>query len=151
MTAALNKARGAQSAVFTKRRKQPEGIRDKAKFWAESNTQIAIVKFLRAALPPSYRVISVPNGRFKADPVTISRLKREGLTPGVLDLLVLRNDGWFCSLEVKASDGALSPEQVEWSDWLAAGGSSQAVVRSLDEAVAALREFGVALRGRVAA
>ena len=146
-----NKARGAQSAVFTRRRKQTEGVRDKAKFWAESNTQIAIVRFLRAALPPSYRVISVPNGRFKADPVTIARLKREGLTPGVHDLLVLRNDGWFCSLEVKASDGNMSPEQVEWSDWLASGGSSQAVVRSLDDAANALRAFGVPLRARLAA
>jgi hypothetical protein len=126
-------------------------IRDNAKFWAESNTQVAIVRFLRSALPPSYRVISVPNGRFKADPMTIARLKREGLTPGVFDLLILRNDGWFCSLEVKATDGKLSEEQREWSDWLSAGGASQAVVRSLAEAVEVLREFGVTLKGRVAA
>jgi hypothetical protein len=125
--------------------------RDLAKFWAESNTQVAIVRFLRSALPPSYRVISIPNGRFKADPATIGRLKREGLTPGVFDLLVLRSDGWFCSLEVKASGGKLSPEQVEWSDWLSAGGASQAVVRSLDEAEEVLRAFGVPLRAKVAA
>ena len=125
--------------------------RDPAKFWAESNVQVAIVSFLRRSLPSNYRVISIPNGRFQADPKTIARLKREGLTPGVHDLLVLRNDGWFASLEVKASAGKLSPEQIEWSDWLADGNSSQAVVRSLEEAIEALTEFGVPLRARVAA
>jgi hypothetical protein len=134
----------------TKRAPEP-GFRDLSKFWQESNTQCAIVAFLRRALPSNYRVISVPNGRFKADPATIARLKREGLTPGVHDLLILRSDGWFASLEVKASDGRLSPEQVEWSDWLSAGGASQAVVRSLAEAEEVLREFCVPLRARVAA
>lgn len=126
-------------------------IRDHAKFWAESNTQVAIVRFLRSSLPPSYRVISVPNGRFKADPATIGRLKREGLTPGVHDLLILRNDGWFASLEVKAAAGKMSPEQVEWSDWLTAGGASQAVVRSLVEAEQAVRAFGIPLKASIAA
>lgn len=126
-------------------------VRDQAKFWQESNAQCAIVAFLRRALPASYRVISVPNGRFQADPRTIARLKREGLTPGVWDILVLRNDGWFCSIEVKASDGKLSDEQKEWGDWLGAGGASAAVVRSLAEAEEVLREFGVPLRGSIAA
>ncbi len=125
--------------------------RDPAKFWAESNAQVAIVAFLRRALPPTYRVISVPNGRFAAEPKTIARLKREGLTPGVFDILVLRNDGWFCSIEVKADGGRLSPEQAEWGDWLSAGGASAAVVRSLAEAEAALIAFGVPLKGRIAA
>lgn len=126
-------------------------MRDQAKFWAESNAQVAIVAFLRRALPSRYRVISVPNGRFQADPRTIARLKREGLTPGVFDLLILRNDGWFCSLEVKADGGRLSLDQSEWGDWLSAGGASAAVVRSLAEAEAALVAFGVPLRGRIAA
>lgn len=125
--------------------------RDNRSFWQESRTQCAIVSFLRSALPSSYRVISVPNGRFEAKPETIARLKREGLTPGAPDLLVLRNDGWFAALEVKSSSGRLSPDQTEWSDWLTAGNGSQAVVRSLDEAVEALRSFGVPVRGRVAA
>jgi hypothetical protein len=125
--------------------------RDHAKFWAESNAQVQIVSFLRRSLPSTYRVVSVPNGRFAADPRTIARLKREGLTPGVFDLLVLRNDGWFCSIEVKADGGRLSEEQREWGDWLSSGGASAAVVRSLAEAEAALVGFGVPLRGRVAA
>lgn len=125
--------------------------RDPAKFWAESNEQCAIVSFLRRSLPPSYRVISIPNGRFKADPRTIVRLKREGLTPGAWDLMVLRNDGWFCALEVKAGAGKLSDEQEEWGDWLAAGGASTAVVRSLEEACEALSSFGVPLKARIAA
>lgn len=125
--------------------------RDNRTYWAESRAQEQIVAFLRRSLPSTYRVISVPNGRFRAEPRTIARLKREGLTPGVWDLMILRNDGWFCSLEVKADGGRLSLDQKEWGDWLAAGGASAAVVRSLSEAETVLRAFGVPLRGTVAA
>lgn len=125
--------------------------RDPAKFWQESNAQCAIVSFLRRSLPSTYRVISVPNGRFQADPRTIARLKREGLTRGVLDLMVLRNDGWFASLEIKADGGRVSPEQAEWCNWLSSGGANAAVVRSLEEAIDALTAFGVPLKARVAA
>lgn len=125
--------------------------RDPRTYWAESRVQEQIVSFLRRSLPPYYRVISVPNGRFQADPRTIARLKREGLTPGVFDLLILRNDGWFASLEVKAGKRDLSTEQADWGDWLSSGGASAAVVRSLADAEAALVAFGVPLRARVAA
>lgn len=145
MSGKLSPSERLAAAYAEGRKKNP------ASFWQESNTQIGIVSFLRKALPTRYRVIAIPNGRFKADPKTIGRLKREGLTPGVHDLLILRNDGWFASLEVKADKGRLSPEQVEWSEWLAAGGSSQAVVRSLEEAIEALTEFGVPLAARVSA
>lgn len=125
--------------------------RDPAKFWAESNAQVAIVAFLRRSLPSTYRVISIPNGRFKADPRTVSRLIREGLTKGALDLIVLRNDGWFCMMEIKADTGKLSTEQAEFCNWLSSGGANAVVIRSLEEAVEALIAFGVPLRGRVAA
>lgn len=129
-------------------------MRDNRTYWAESRVQEQIVSHLRRFLPPYYRVISVPNGRFKADPKTIARLKREGLTPGVYDLMILRNDGWFAQLEIKTpldkKDGR-SPEQIEWGNWLSSGGASAAVVRSLEECIAALTAFGVPLRARVAA
>jgi len=128
--------------------------RDNRTYWAESRAQEQIVSFLRRSLPPYYRVIAIPNGRFKADPKTIARLKREGLTPGVYDLMILRNDGWFAQLEVKNPldpKADRSDEQIEWGDWLSSGGANVAVVRSLAEAEAALVGFGVPLRGRVAA
>lgn len=124
---------------------------NKASFWAESNLQCAIVALLRRELPATYRVISIPNGRFKADPVTVGRLKREGLTPGAPDLLLLRNDGWFAAIEVKADKGKLSPEQVEWSDWMAAGCAEFAVVRSLPDAIGTISGWGVPLKTRIAA
>lgn len=124
---------------------------DPRTFWAESRVQEQIVAFLRRSLPSNYRVFAIPNGRFKADPKTIVRLKREGLTPGIFDLIIAKSDGWFCTLEIKADGGRLSPEQAEFGDWLSRGGASAAVVRSLEEAVSALVGFGVPLRGRVAA
>jgi len=126
-------------------------MRDNRTYWAESRAQEAIVAFLRRALPPRYRVISVPNGGYAADPKTVGRLKREGLHPGAPDLIVMRNDGWFAALEIKSETGRLGDNQAEFLDWLAAGGASAAVVRSLDEAVAVLTEYGVPLRAKVAA
>lgn len=120
--------------------------RDQSSFWQESNVQVAIVRFMRLALPATYRVISIPNGRFQADPRTIARLKREGLTPGAPDLLLLRNDGWFGAMEVKADKGRLSPEQTEWSDWLSGGCGELAVVRSLDDAIEVLRAWNVPMK-----
>lgn len=125
-------------------------MRNQRTFWAESNVQCSIVKLCRMALPSSYRILSIPNGRFKADPTTIARLKREGLTPGAPDLVLIRNDGWCAFIEVKSDKGRLSPEQVEWADWLAAGGGDMVVVRSLDEVEAALRSWNVPVRARAA-
>ena len=126
-------------------------VRNPTTFWEESRAQCAIVAFLRSALPSTYRVISVPNGRFKADPATIGRLKREGLTPGAPDLLLLRNDGWFAGIEVKAGKGKLSEEQSAFADWVAQGQGSFAVVRSVAEVEDALTDWGVPLKGRIAA
>lgn len=126
-------------------------MRDMRKFWEESNTQIAVVRFLREALPSYYRVLSFPNGRFEANARTIARLKREGLTPGAPDLIILRSDGWFGTIEVKASDGKPTIEQVEFGDWIIRGGGSHAVVRSLSEVENVVRGWGVPLRAKVAA
>ena len=113
--------------------------------------QIAIVAYLRKALPSHYRVFAVPNGRFQASPRTIARLKAEGLTPGVWDMCIIRSDGWCAWIEVKSGAGKLSPAQVEFGDWLSAGGASTAVVRSVSEVEEVLREWGVPLKARVGA
>jgi len=58
---------------------------------------------------------------------------------GIADLCgVLAPTGrWFC-LEVKTRTGRARPEQVQWSELVRSRGGFYAVVRSVDEALAAL-------------
>jgi hypothetical protein len=129
-----------------------EKPRDLSSFWAESRAQEAIVSFLRRALPSTYRIFAVPNGRFKADPRTIVRLKREGLLAGIPDLCIVRNDGWCAFLEVKAGKGKLSEEQNAFAEWWASEGTGCfAVVRGVGDVEAALLDWNVPLRARLAA
>lgn len=61
-----------------------------------------------------------------------------GLAEGSADLVGLA-DGRFCALEVKAAKGRVSPEQVAWAQCVKSLGGFCATVRSVDEALAALR------------
>jgi hypothetical protein len=58
---------------------------------------------------------------------------------GIADLCgILAPTGrWFC-LEVKTQSGRVRPEQVQWSQLVRSRGGYYAVVRSVDEAMAAL-------------
>ena len=70
------------------------------------------------------------------------RVKQDGMITGWPDLTVVGREGLVAFLEVKAPGGKLSPAQSEIGDMLARMGQNVAVVRSQDEAVAALKEWG---------
>lgn len=115
--------------------------------FAESRTQEAIFAYLRRALPSDYRAFSVPNGAHMGQRNAV-RMKREGMTPGVPDIIVARNNGTHAYLEVKADKGKLSEPQAEWGEWASSGGGEWAVVRSIADTEAALRAWGVPLKAR---
>ena len=117
--------------------------------FAESRIQCAIVKFLSHALPKTCLFYSVPNGGYGLPKATAARLKREGLRPGVADLVILRQGGWTAYVEVKTDDGEQSDAQIEFADWCGENGVEYAVVRSIDDVEAALRAWNVPLRGSV--
>jgi hypothetical protein len=84
--------------------------------YAESELQEACVNYFRYMYPAySRRLFAIPNGGHR-HPATAQRLKREGVLPGIPDLLLalprLHYGGLF--IEVKAGKaGKLSPLQVE--------------------------------------
>lgn len=116
----------------------------------EHGIQVAIMQFLDRALPSSCKAFAVPNGG-KRDRITGAILKREGVRAGVADIVILRNPGLCALIEVKTASGSLSNSQKVFRDWCAANSFPYAVVRGIGDVQAALEDWGVPLRMRVAA
>lgn len=138
----------------------------------EHAIQVAIADFLRVALPETAIFFAVPNGAHlhasKRGGVNLAaiRMKREGMTPGVADLIVI--DGVFdlggritpgspnnlimpaasrvIGLEVKSAKGKPSPDQKAWAQKAQKAGARYHVVRSIEDAARALASEGVRLR-----
>lgn len=128
----------------------------------EHPIQVAIKQYLDVALPPGAIYFAVPNGghlvakerkskagkTFRLSLAAI-KLKREGMKNGVADLIVIDpRPGGPCviGLEVKTERGVLSADQKAWRHSFEDTGARYAIVRSMEDAAAALTEFGVKLR-----
>ena len=70
------------------------------------------------------------------------RVKQDGMITGWPDLTVVGREGLVAFLEVKALGGKLSPAQGEIGMMLMRMGQVWAEVRSQDEAVAVLQQWG---------
>ena len=89
------------------------------------------------------RLIAVPNGGAR-DAITGAKLKDEGVTPGVADLILFVRTPLHGALliEMKTPTGRLSQSQREWSEQLTAEGDySYNVARSLDEFAAIVTAY----------
>lgn len=73
--------------------------------------------------------------------VDTARGVRYGLGVGAADLIgLLRPSGRFLALEVKTPEGKQSIQQRLWGEAVRTAGGFYAVVRSIDEALAAIEE-----------
>lgn len=102
----------------------------------EHRIQCAIVKWFYYAYP-AYRgglFFAVPNGGHR-DIRTAARLKAEGVTAGVSDLMMLipRHGYHALCIEVKTQIGRQSEKQKAWMAKVEAQGFKYAIVRSLDD------------------
>lgn len=116
----------------------------------ESKIQVAIMRYLDAALPPYIRAIHVPNGG-KRDAVTGAKLKREGVKAGFPDILLIKEGGSCALIEVKAGKGRLSEPQKEWSDWFGVRSVPYAVCRGVGDTEAFLLDLNIPLKAKVQA
>ena len=102
----------------------------------EHKIQCAIVKWFYYAYP-QYRgglFFAVPNGGHR-NIQTAARLKAEGVTAGVSDMILLvpsREYHALC-LEIKTMVGRQSEKQKAWEAKVKSQGFMYAIVRSLDE------------------
>lgn len=114
----------------------------------EADIQRAIVSLLRAVLPKGsivhHAVNEIASGGH-AGHVRQAILVGMGVHPGFADLVVL-SQGKVIFLEVKSSTGRLRPAQEAFRDAVTQQGFGWALVRSVDDAVGALRAHGFATR-----
>ena len=83
-----------------------------------------------------WAVFAIPNGG-RRNVVTAMKLQAEGVRAGVPDLFVPALRLWLETKKPKK--GRLSKPQVAWRDYLRAAGYDWAEVRSIEEALSAVR------------
>lgn len=111
----------------------------------------AIVRYLRAVLPHGWLVMHVPNGGSR-NPIEGAKMKQLGVMAGWPDVSIygpLLASPMAFFMEVKSAKGRLSDCQRTVMDRLADMGFRVAVVRSVDDAEACAREWGLPIRGAV--
>jgi hypothetical protein len=109
----------------------------------EQALQRQIAQFLDTALAGNTWYSTIPLGG--GGRVRGAILRSMGVKAGVPDMVVI-DAGRAIWLELKAPKGRLSDEQTACHKLLRRAGCAVYVIRSLDEAIIALRECGVPLR-----
>jgi hypothetical protein len=114
----------------------------------EADLQRAVVSALRVVLPKGAIVHHSANEIAQAGPRGAKRqaiLTGMGVHPGFADLVVLC-EGRLLFLELKSHKGQLTPAQRAFRDAVQAQGFGWALVRSLDDALGALADYGFTTR-----
>lgn len=110
---------------------------------AEHKLQCACVRWFRLKFPKLRNILfAVPNGG-RRDAVTGAKLKEEGATSGVSDLILLRSNRFYGALcvEMKKPGGYQSTAQKEWQKDAEANGAKYVVCRSLDEFMKVVTDY----------
>jgi hypothetical protein len=110
----------------------------------EQQIQRAVFQHLAVRAASAVFAFHPPNGGWRS-PVEASILKGMGVRAGVPDIVLVKG-GQCYALELKASDGRLTPVQRDAHAALAAAGATVAVAYGLDDALARLEAWGL-LRG----
>lgn len=106
----------------------------------ELSIQIAIRKALKARAP-GVAFVAVPNGAQRTA-WSAMRAKQEGMQSGFVDGLVIGPNQMIAFLEIKTRTGQLSEQQHIWLNFLTKAGFHCGVFRSVETALAALRQWG---------
>ena len=114
----------------------------------EADLQRAVVQALRVALPRNAIIHHCANEVTEPGPRGAKRqaiLVGMGVHAGFADLMVIHN-GSVLFFELKAPKGRLRLDQEVFRDAVLAQGFGWALVRSLDDALGALADYGFATR-----
>lgn len=109
----------------------------------EHRIQVACVRWFRLQYPKLKHILfAIPNGG-RRDAVTGAKLKDEGATAGVSDLILLRSNRFYGALciEMKKPGGRQSPTQKEWQKEVEAMGNKYVICHSLEEFMKIVKEY----------
>lgn len=109
----------------------------------EHKIQCACVRWFRLKYPKLKNILfAIPNGG-RRDAVTGAKLKDEGATSGVSDLILLCSNRLYGALciEMKTPKGVQQPSQKEWQKEIEAMGNKYIICRSLDEFMKAINDY----------
>lgn len=109
----------------------------------EHRLQVACVRWFSIQYPKLRNVLfAVPNGG-RRDAVTGARLKAEGATAGVADLILLKCNRFYGALclEMKTSTGRQSKEQRQWQKDAETNGAKYVVCRTLDGFISEVNNY----------
>jgi hypothetical protein len=111
---------------------------------AEAKVQSSILEWIKLAAP-DVLAFHVPNGGLRSKPEA-ARLRWQGVLAGAPDLVFVAPGGRTFFGEVKTATGRLSAEQRAVHDAFVALGRPVAILRGIDDARAAFREWGIRTR-----
>ena len=111
----------------------------------ETVIQQQVVKWFAYTYPEIYKtgaLFAVPN-EGKRTRATASRMKAEGMFPGVADLILLLPCGGFhgACVEMKAKGGKLTPAQIAWGNARILSGYFVDVCFSYEQAVQTIEQY----------
>lgn len=109
----------------------------------EHKIQCACVRWFRLKYPKLKNILfAIPNGG-RRDAITGAKLKEEGATSGVSDLILLKSNRFYGGLciEMKKPGGYQSPAQKEWQKDAEVNGAKYVVCRSLDEFMKVVTDY----------
>lgn len=125
----------------------PRSVADEG---SELSIQVALRRALKT-LAPKAKLVAVPNGGQRSAWAAM-QAKKEGMSAGFPDVLVMAPGGYIAFLEIKAKAGSLSEAQLDWLCHLHNMGFPVGVFRSVGTALDFLRKAGFpVLKERVAA
>jgi hypothetical protein len=117
----------------------------------EADLQRHIVQSLRAVLPPRESVVHACNSEVRGGSHEARRAQAiaqgMGVVPGFADVIVMVA-GKVLFLEIKTPVGRASQAQMAFCNFVEGQGHHYALVRSIDDALAALRAAGIPTRIR---
>ena len=105
----------------------------------ESDIQISCVKWFKIQYP-RYIIFAVPNGGTRKKMEMIWML-REGILPGVADLVICGDRGKILFVEMKTKKGQQNPHQKEFQEKATKLGFQYNVCRSLEDFMQVVREW----------
>ncbi|CAN2533403.1 hypothetical+protein [Methylocapsa aurea] len=103
---------------------------------------MSVAKLLRDYARPEWQWTHIPSGELR-DIRTASKLKQMGVRRGWPDFLLVSPRGSLHCLELKRAGEDLTEDQEQFRAWCIVHGAPYVVAWTFDEALAALREWGV--------